>query len=258
MLLEMDKNNCVYYCIYGNDKEYKRILELSVKSLSKFFTKDNIIVFSEYEIEEIKEYSRIIKTEFPSGYAIPMAYRLILGKKLIEEYQYDNVIHLDVDTLVSGNINSIFDIFEDGEISFATENPIVNTDKIIGECWAGPLLNPEDLIKYQNINSICCGVFGFNKTVCGELEKIYNNVIEKENFGFRGICKDQHAFSEYVLKNNLYNHKLQDYVNHNPKKITDNEYFHDKKNERIYHFAGGVTSYNKYGVMQKFCSLIGI
>lgn len=251
-------NNCVYYCIYGDNKEYQRILTLSLKSLNKFFDKENIIVFSESNIEEIQGYAKIIKTEFPSGYAIPMAYRLILGKKLIEEYHYDNIIHLDVDTLVSDNINSIFNVFEDGKISFATENPVVNTDKIIGECWAGLLLNVEDLIKYQNINSICCGVFGFNRTVCEELEKIYNNVVEKENSGFRGICKDQHAFSEYVLKNNLYNHKLQDYVNHTPKKIADTEYFRDKKSERIYHFAGGVTSHNKYGVMEKFCSLIGM
>ena len=248
-------NNCVYYCIYGDDKEYQRILLLSLKTLNKFFDKDNIVVFSQNGIEEIQKYAKLIKTDFPSGYAIPMAYRLILGKKLIDEYRYDNVIHLDVDTLVINNLDHIFDVFEDNEISFASESP-TNRDKITGGCWAGPLLNSQDLVKYQNILSICCGVFGFNKTLSNQLESIYNNVVEKEEKGFRGLCKDQHAFTEYVLKHNLYNYNLQDYVDHTPGRFVDQNSFDNNHSHKIYHFAGGVSSHNKYAVMEKFCSLI--
>jgi lipopolysaccharide biosynthesis glycosyltransferase len=250
-------NNCVYYCIYGDDKEYQRILTLSLKSLNKFFDKENIIVFSENNIEEIQGYAKIIETDFPNGYAIPMAYRLILGKKLIEEYQYNNIIHLDVDTVVIDNIDDIFNKFQDNEISFATES-LTNKDKITGGYWAGPLLNSDDLIKYQDILSICCGVFGFNKTISNQLENIYNNVVEKENKGFRGICKDQHAFTEYILKNNLYNYNLQDYVEHTAGRFRNQDFIDNDKLSKIYHFAGGVTSHNKYGVMQKFCSLARI
>ena len=65
-----------------------------------------IIVFSENVSEEIEQYAKVIKITFPTGYAIPMAYRLMLGEKLIEEYEYDNILHIDVDTIIVENIDN--------------------------------------------------------------------------------------------------------------------------------------------------------
>lgn len=251
----MKNKNCIYYCLYGNNREYYNLLILSLKSLNKFFDKNNIIVFTENKIEELEQYSKVIQTIFPNGYAIPMAYRLMLGKKLIEEYEYDNILHLDVDTIIVENIDDIFDCFENDKISFATETP-ESPDKIVDDCWAGPLLNSDELIRYKDIDSICCGVFGFNKTVCGELENIYNNVVEKEKSGCKLICRDQHAFVEYVLKNNLYNYNLQDYVDHQPKNKLNNIHISDQVFKEINHFAGGVTSSNKYECMNTLYELM--
>jgi O-methyltransferase len=251
----MKNKNCVYYCIYGEDKEYLKLLTFSVKVLNNFFNKEDIFVFTEYDIEEIKKYANVLKVNFPTGYATPMAYRLLLGKRLIEEFNYQNIIHLDADTLVIDNIDQVFNIIEDNKISFATENPNLNTDKITGPCWSGPLLTPEERSIYKDLPSICCGVFGFNKTVLEQLEKIYNNVVEKENNGFKGVCKDQHAFTEFVLKNNLYNYKLQDYVNHSPISSLHKNLYDNLCRQKIYHFAGGVTSRKKYTTMENFFTL---
>lgn len=237
--------NCVYYCLYG-DISYKQLLKISVMSLSKFLPKENIIIFSQYEIEELEEYCNIIKTEFPKGFASSMAYRLILGKNLLNEY--NKVIHLDVDTIVAKDIQDIFNQIQSNQISFATEN-IINPDKVIGEYWAGPLLSEEEKNNYKDINSICCGVFGFDMSMYLKFEDIYNFIVECENQGFKGICCDQHAFTAYVLRNNLYNFNLQKYVTHNTHQIDLNS------DIRIYHFAGGVTSKGKYEIMKKLSSM---
>lgn len=239
----MKNKNCVYYCLYGDNYEYQKILELSVKSLSNFVDKNNIIIFSEFEISKIENYAKVIVTEFPKGDAIPMAYRLILGKKLLEDF--DNVLHLDVDTLIFDNIDDIFNTFEDNKISFATEDPNYPY-KIIEKYWAEPLLTEDEKIKYSDVNSICCGVFGFNKTLYKNLDHIYDFIVQSENSGFFSICKDQHGFVTYVLRNNIYNYNLQKYVYHTLQRNVDNYGF------KIYHFAGGVSSKNKYGMMEKF------
>jgi len=239
----MKQSFCVYYCLYG-DIRYKQILELSVTSLSQFISKEDIFVFSEYDIPELESNCNLIKTEFPEGHAKPMGYRLILGKKLLENY--DRVLHLDADTLVFDNIDDIFDSFEKNRISFATENSS-NPDKIIGTCWAGPLLNQEEHEKYNDVNSLCCGIFGFDKSLYPFLEKIYNFIEECENAGFAEVCRDQHAFTTYVLRNSLYNYNLQRYVSHMPQADIDNGL-----RFKIYHFCGGVCSGNKYQVMTKF------
>lgn len=245
-------SNCVYYCLYGNIT-YKQLLEISLISLSKFLPKENIIVFSQYNIPELMDYCEVIKTEFPRGYASSMGYRLILGKNLLE--RYSKVIHLDVDTVITKDIQDIFNQIEPNQISFATEN-IDTPAKIIGECWAGPLLLPEEKNNYKDIDSICCGIFGFDKSISLKLEDVYEYILECENQGFRGQCCDQHAFTAYVLRNNLYNFNLQNYVTHNAQQLLRQNKIDLSSDIRIYHFAGGVTSAGKYEMMKKLSLVI--
>lgn len=244
-------SNCVYYCLYG-DITYKQLLEISLMSLSKFLPKENIIVFSEYDIQELKEYCQLIKTVFPVGFASSMGYRLILGQNLLEKY--NKVIHLDVDTVVTGDLQGIFSQIELNQISFATEN-IDNPTKITGNYWAGPLLDIEEKINYKDINSICCGIFGFDVSISSKLKDIYNFIVECENNGFRGSCCDQHAFTTYVLRNNLYNFNFQKYITHNAQQIVKQNKIDLNSDIGIYHFAGGVTSMGKYDMMKKLSSM---
>lgn len=241
-MLNLKESNCVYYCLYG-DFRYKQILELSLSSLSKFIDKQNIFIFSEYDIPELELYSTVIKTEFPASHAKRMAYRLILGQKLLKDY--DRVLHLDIDTLICGDIGEIFSSFQDGEISFATED-LQNPHKITGSFWAGPLLNEDEILKYSHLNSICCGVFGFNVSAYQILSDIYNFIVDCEDGGFYGSHVDQHGFVTYVLRNNLFNYNLQEYVSHFPSSVDDKSKF------KVYHFAGGVMPDNKYEIMKNF------
>lgn len=234
--------NCVYYCFYGN-KQYLDLLDLSLKSLNLFFNKEDIIVFSDRALPQFSDYARVIIKRFPEGHAIPMAYRLMLGSELLEDY--DRVLHLDIDTIVTGNIDNIFDFAQDEVISFAWDNIPGVYDQVIGEYWAGPLMSHEERYNYHHKKSICCGVFLFNKSSKSTLEKIYEYVCWIESTGYKGPCYDQHAFSTYVVKNNCYNYNLQIFVTHSAK---DSD-FKLNTDFIIHHFAGGVTSENKYEVM---------
>jgi lipopolysaccharide biosynthesis glycosyltransferase len=239
--------NCVFYCVYG-DQEYLKLLNISLLSLNKLSPETDILVFSDRPLPNFERIAKVIVIEFPQGYAIPMAYRLLLGKNLLEEY--DNILHLDIDTVVNGNLDILFESNSDNKISFATENE-ENPTSCVGEYWAGPLLTPSEFDKYKNVNSICAGVFGFNKSMYSFLDKIYEYVVQVEWSGYNGPCRDQHAFCAYVLRNNLYNFNLQKYVCHSSQKIfrTNESVFNS--NFIVYHFAGGVTTRNKFDVMKK-------
>jgi lipopolysaccharide biosynthesis glycosyltransferase len=239
-------NNCVYYCFYGNNKLYFDLLKLSLKSINRVFDKNKIFVYTDQDLNELSHLAVIKNLKFPSGFAIPMAYRLILGKELLN--QYDNVLHLDVDTIISKQLDDIFSCIENKKISFATEN-VDNPDKIIDNYWAGPLLSIDEKKQYSEINSICCGVFGFNKSCNEIIENIYGYISEVENNNFMGVCRDQHGFAAYVLRNNYYNYNLQKYLSHTPIKLMLKNNFNLNSDICIYHFAGGVVPDNKYEYM---------
>lgn len=239
--------NCIFYCFYG-DQEYLKLLDISLQSLNKFSSETDIIIFSDRPLPDFEGIAEVVVIEFPQGYSIPMAYRLLLGKDLLEEY--DNVLHLDIDTLVCGNLNVLFESNSDNKISFATESE-EEPSSCTGEYWAGPLLTPFEKTKYNNVNSICAGVFGFNKSMYSLMDEIYAYVVEVERSGYIGPCRDQHAFSAYVLRNNLYNFNLQKYVCHISQRIFRDDEIISNPDFRVYHFAGGVTSFGKYDIMKK-------
>lgn len=244
-------NFCAYYCLYGNIL-YKQLLEISLMSLSRFLPRDSIVIFSEYEIPEWEQYCKVILTKFPEGFAISMGYRLFLGAKLLDEYE--KVIHLDVDTVVTQDIADIFNVIQQGQISFETEI-VDNPNKIVEEFWAGPLLTEDEKIKYKDISSICCGIFGFDKSMQHQMNKIYDFIVEIEMKGFRGVCCDQHAFTTYVLRNNLYNFTLKDHVTHSAQKFVRSNSVDLDSKFKIYHFAGGVSPNGKYDLMKKLLSM---
>lgn len=237
--------NAVYYCYYGEDILYYELLKLSLKSLNKFFDKNNIFVYSDKELPEIQNLCNVKVITFPIGFAVPMAYRLKIANELFTFYHYDNILHLDLDTIVCKNIHELFIYTENNKISFATEKNL----SINSMYHAGPLLNKEEICLYSHLPSICCGVFMMNKTCVDYVEHIYNFIVQLENNNFKEECRDQHGFCYYVLKNNLYNHNLENYVVHDAKNIINNN-LQLNPNIYIYHFAGGVTSADKYEHMK--------
>jgi lipopolysaccharide biosynthesis glycosyltransferase len=243
--------NCVCYCYHGNDSLYYKLLKLSLHSLNKFFNKSDIFVHSEVDLPELHDLCNIVIVKFPDGFCTPMAYRLVLTEKLLQSY--DNVLYLDIDTIIYNNLDETFLQVRDNEISFATENQ-KNPDKIVNSYWAGPVLTEDEIKKYSQINSICSGVFLLNKTCSKIILDIYDYIIDLENNGFRGVCREQHGFNSYILKHNCYNYSLQNYVSHDAKNLVKNNLL--TLSTAVYHFAGGVTPHDKYDLMYKLYNSI--
>lgn len=256
--------NCVYYTVYGkNIDEYIKILLLSLKSLNRFFNKKDIYVYTDNDLSEILDYANVIQYDFGIGFAIPMAQRFKICKELMKSY--DNILHVDADTIFINYLDELFSNLIDLEISVATENPlfdqnliylnfdIYKRDKkssIVEHLWAGPLLNENEKKIYQNIDSICAGVFACNKT-CYFIDEIFFLVSQLEIAGFRYVCRDQHAFCKYLLDKKCYNFNLQKFVSHEGPSIMNETNKLIFNSLSIVHFAGGVTSMNKSIIMEK-------
>jgi hypothetical protein len=93
-----------------------------------------------------------------------------------------------------------------------------------------------------------------NKTCSKIILDIYDYIIDLENNGFRGVCREQHGFNSYVLKHNCYNYSLQNYVSHDAKNLVKNNLL--TLSTVVYHFAGGVTPHDKYDLMYKLYNSI--
>lgn len=246
---KMNKN-AIFYTIYAN-KEYEKLLLMSLQSLSKYKNFD-IIIFSNFDIQ-IETDNRTTKKiiNFPIGRATPMGYRFMIMNDLLSNYE--SVLHADCDTIFINDPNVIFDDLEVGKINIASEtNELlkIGNDKIIGEYWAGPLLTKEEKETFKNIPSICCGVFAGKKESNILCQKIYKNVENYEKKGFFSICYDQHSICEYLIKNNAYSFNLQKYVCHNGSYVVRNNLinFMIENKYVILHYAGGVSP-NKEKIM---------
>lgn len=227
------KENCIFYTLYGNIG-YEKLLYLSLKNTTKFFNKKDVYVFTDLEIDN-KLGINIVKTKFPTGYAIPMAYRFRLINELSNTY--DNILHLDTDSLLVKEPYEIFNNLEIDKLNGATEN-IDNPDKINSDYHAGPLLTEEEMRRYSHINSMCAGVFAVNKRIANHCENMYHYIFEYEQKGFMGITRDQHAFCKYLLDNQLYSFAVQENIHHAGMSSLKDHLITDKT--EVIHYAGGV------------------
>jgi lipopolysaccharide biosynthesis glycosyltransferase len=232
----MDTSCAVYYCIYGNSN-YSLCLNQSLESLHETNPEKDVYIFTDTDYQS--QYANIVKTKFPTGRCSSMAYRFELGSKLLEKYE--KILHLDNDTLVIKNLDSLFSAVQGDKIHFASEDES-GKYKIVEKFWAGPVLTEEEKLKFSAIKSICAGVFAATKSSSENLSKCFMHVQSRGEH--TGECADQHAVCEYVLKNNAYTHNLQDFVNHMPQ--------NEQKHQTVYHFAGGVAVGNKPQEMKIF------
>jgi lipopolysaccharide biosynthesis glycosyltransferase len=228
--------NAVYYCIYGNIN-YSLCLDKSLESLNKTNPEIDVYVFT--NTEYTSKLAKVMKADFPEGRCSAMAYRFAIGSALLEKYQ--NILHLDNDTLVSRSLDPLFESLHGEEIHFASEDS-KGESKVIDNFWAGPLLSDEEKLIFSEINSICTGVFAATKHSAKHLLNCFSHVRARGEH--TGECADQHAVCEYVIKNNAYTHGLQYFVNHMPQ--------NGELHQSIYHFAGGVIVGNKPELMEDF------
>jgi lipopolysaccharide biosynthesis glycosyltransferase len=261
---DIKMKNCIFYSFFG-DLKYKELLLASLQSLSRFFPKEHIYVYSSYELEDVSEYANVRLYDFKEGFAIPIAIRYNIAQELFENY--DNILYLDLDTVCIGDVSEIFKNITDNKILIATEYPDaykdlnkyslnVRTSLSVGSAaddnWAGPLLNAKEKEKYRHVPSICAGVFAANKSTAQHMNALYQYIEFYENHGFQASCADQHAFCKYLLINDIYDFGLQPYVTHQGKDMSEQQISLAKETDiKILHFAGGVTAYGKIDLMNR-------
>jgi lipopolysaccharide biosynthesis glycosyltransferase len=250
------------WSIYGNEKYFK-FLDISLMSAKLMSENIDRFVFKDIDCKFFNENCNIISKKFPSGNASKMAFRYECTADLLENYDYDHVLHVDVDAIIFKDISKIFDKKTNG-LSVASESSTEKKyfghiskrlDFSIGEYWAGPLLNENQKIQYANIPSICMGVWLAGKSEINSLKNIANSVYDYEKSGFNGICLDQHAAVKCLIESNQYNFDLQNHVSHLGIKLNNNNDILDIKNSpiSIVHFAGGVQpSEEKFQKMKLF------
>lgn len=243
-----NNKNCIMWSIYGNEKYFK-FLDISIKSAKLMSGNVDRFVFKDIDCKFFNENCNIVSKKFPSGKASKAAFRYECAADLLENYDYDHVLYLDVDAIIFKDILKIFDKKTNG-LSVASEFGFS-----IEECWAGPLLNENQKIQYAKIPSINTGVWLAGYSEINPLKSMYNSVDYYEKLGFNGICLDQHAAVKYLIENNEYNFYMQDHVSHLGIKLNNNNDILNMKNSTvsIAHFAGGVQpSEEKFQKMKWF------
>jgi hypothetical protein len=141
---------------------------------------------------------------------------------------YKKILYLDVDIIIKGDINKVFDIIND-DIIYVLEEGNIDSDS---DYWGKTLFNDE-VNNYEDKTAFTSGILLFNN--CEKIKNIFT-IIKKD------IITRVHAFHDqpYIVYNffkyNLYNNKiLKKYAINN-----DHNIYSDKV---IHHFPGGPGSY---------------
>lgn len=217
--------NCVFYTIWGN--KYDDILKISLNTLKNIDKSIDIKIYTDHIINGIDDNNKQIIYDFNGERVISMSRRYLIASNLLDIY--DKVLHLDVDTVCTKDINELFSNLNENKIYVASE---LSNDSVTGVYWAGDLMNSEDMINYKHIDSICAGVWLCNKNMSRYMLQLYDYICTNHH-RINNICLDQPFFCYFLIKNNIYDFGLQKYVSHNSKIV-----------KNIIHFAGGVSPNN--------------
>jgi len=195
--------NLVYYLIYGNNKKNEYLLESSIKTLiNKGNYKDDILFISDKD-----NFDFILNLNIPNKIFILEISNikiLTLNKYYIYNFKhilkYDNILYMDIDILITKDINFIFDLNKNNNKFKYSYDDINNNN-----CNANYLNN--NVKQTKTING---GLFLFkqNKTNLDICKEIYSLTIDE-----KGECMDQPTINDYFLKNNnYYTDELTPYV----------------------------------------------
>lgn len=240
----------MFYTVWGNT--YDNLFILSLNSLlknidntitvkiytDKIYT-DNLFNFDNDNVEQIL-------FDFPINNTLAMSCRYLIASKLLEEF--DSILFLDCDTICISDLNIIFNNLSNYNKIFVASEKYINEESknsIVDDLWAGNLLSNDEKYNYKNIDSFCAGIWFSNKYMIQKFIDLYEYI--KNNYLlFNNVCLDQPFFCYFLLTNDLYDFKLQNYVSHMGLSQRCNKFV-------IIHFAGGVTpSQLKYNLMKTY------
>lgn len=242
--------NLIYLSVFYNVKflEYLKLFLTSMKIYGDLNEKTDIVILTQKEFEnDIKKIAldiniKIIIHCLNLNTLIQSKYsRLTIFEwNLIDNY--NKILYLDADIIISGNISQIFDINLEDELYVVREGNIES--KYFGK----------DLFELRK-STINPKTPGFNSGVllfknCKIIKQLFSDILtdikdyEKNNKQFGG-CIDQPFFNYHTITKKLNNDKiLEKFSINNP---------YAKTNHLICHFAGNYgNEIDKYTHMHKF------
>ena len=230
--------NLICMCVFLQET-YINLLELLLDSIKNNgnINKDNthILIFTSESFKNIIE-QYIHLYELPISFYTMEVHNLMeagCSKLKIFDYphidNYDKILYLDTDVLVSGDLNTLFNIdISDDKLYVLGEGNIGH------ECHGGPLFfdfekfNPEQ-------TAFCSGVFYLRNGIY--MKTLFQNVNNHiQTSGYVPSCLEQPYLIYHCVNDNKYdNEMMKSYLENNPSTV-------DPK-KIIYHFPGGPGNY---------------
>jgi len=244
----MKTKKLIYCCISFNERysNLLKLLAISLKSYGNIQSDTDILVLTEKSFEQrvkniFKETQldvivHILQSESRTG--------AFCSRLFIFDYPkihlYDKILYLDIDTLVTGDLSSIFNMEIQNKLYGLKEG------KIDHSFWGSQFF---DFTKInRNTEAFSSAILFFNN--CNEIKLLFSKIlkhIQKHNDENKPMpdCLDQPFIVYHAVMNNMYNNT--DLIG----KATNDP--NTRKNEVISHFSGDIGKYEcKIGKMQKY------
>lgn len=211
------EKNLIYFTL-GCNVQYVRMLDLSLQSLHKLgnYGGDILVIAPPEYFDAVRSLPSIrpftlhlMDSEEQDNLLTSSANKLKIYKfgKLNE---YDNILFLDTDVLVAGDIARVFKNAKDGIVSASLD---LARQPMTSEYFNCGLMTPDECadIQQNNILGINAGVFVFKPSAAKLLEEAHKLVCEAKS---HSSCLEQ-PFLNYVLyKTKKYSTSLDDVVKH--------------------------------------------
>ena len=193
--------NCVYYSLYNPNEQYIKQLKASLYSLKQYNPKLKIIVFSNTSITDVK----VSFFNFKSDKHTFVTHKHIHYGKLND---YDTTLFLDCDTLIGGNLDELFNRYNNG-VYMRPEKNSFNTGTIFTNSQSRYILNGS-LNEYLNMmDNTWYNLWVSEQEVFTQyclLKGLIINALPKEEVGLGGTeCfKGKQLIRHYFSSNTKY------------------------------------------------------
>jgi lipopolysaccharide biosynthesis glycosyltransferase len=202
--------NCIFFCVFTQEKyvDMSLLLLESIITYGNLNENTDILIYTSTEFMEKIKISPFncekIKFEINETYDnIEKACRARLDVfNLASIKNYNKILYLDTDIIVTGDLNKVFDVCEENILYVLQEGAI---NLITCYDWWGMVLFGEEVNNYEDKTAFTSGIMLFNN--CEIIEDLFNKI--NEDIINRGelVAFDQPFIIYNAFKYNLYNNK---------------------------------------------------
>lgn len=252
--------NAVYYVI-GGDKEYVKMLEMSIYSL-RYWKENNdidiIIMTDESYIEFIhksdilaKNINLVLLNDKPKNIIHACMNKVTIFKFYEDIKQYTKLIYLDCDTIITGSLHKIFDSIDTINMLHVKHEGAYTHDvhKLLWFSLKHIPYTDEELQEFVERKQCVFNTGHFGFSVSNDMKTNFNNIIKLINESHnKEFFYEQSFMNYYFNKNNLVKYDLSYISLYNSLNLKEIE-----KDSIVHHFIGShVNWYYKYSIMKEY------